>query len=131
MGIIFEFIKNDENICFLKKLIKHNSEEILDSEKTLKIFCESRLCVAVIKRVIFFLEKKDIIELIRNKKNCNIDIRLKESIVMEELMNLDILHCDIEKCKEIKDLVPRIRSLKLETLQTKVFGYNEVSKWED
>jgi len=44
---------------------------------------------------------------------------------------MKILDEDLNRCFTVRKLIPRIRSLKLETLQKKVFGYDEVSKWED
>ena len=131
LGIIFEFVKSEDNINFLEKLICNRYDDIFDSERAIKIFCDSRLCVAVIKRILFFLDKKEMIELIRSKKNSNIDVKLKNSAKLEELIDLGILDEDLKRCRKVKCLLPRIRSLKLETLQKKIFGYDEVSKWED
>ena len=50
---------------------------------------------------------------------------------LTSLIETGLLEEDISRCLTIKKLLPRIRSLKLSTLQEKVFGYNEVTKWED
>ena len=105
--------------------------QIFDNEKSIKIFCDSKLNVSVIKRVLFFLEKQDMIEMRKNPKNSNIDILLKINDKLRSLIETGLLEEDISRCLTIKKLLPRIRSLKLSTLQEKVFGYNEVTKWED
>lgn len=66
-----------------------------------------------------------------NPKNSNIDILLKINDKLRSLIETGLLEEDISRCLTIKKLLPRIRSLKLSTLQEKVFGYNEVTKWED
>lgn len=131
LGIIFEFVKSQENTEFLEKLINQKEDNIFDNEKSIKIFCDSKLNVSVIKRVLFFLEKQDMIEMRKNPKNSNIDILLKINDKLTSLIETGLLEEDISRCLTIKKLLPRIRSLKLSTLQEKVFGYNEVTKWED
>lgn len=71
------------------------------------------------------------LELSRSIKNSNINVMLKRIDKFNELVNEGILDDDLKRCRTIKRLIPRLRSLKLDTLQTKIFGYNEVEKWED
>jgi hypothetical protein len=129
LGIIFEFIKDDNNFAFFQKLMKKNVQDIFDSEKAVKIFCDSKLDVAVIKRVLFFLEKQSIVELRKSLKNGSIDVLLLRNDTLDELIKDSILKYDVEKCVIIKQSIHRLRSLKIDTLQTKIFGYNEVTKW--
>lgn len=131
LGIVLEAIKSEENIRFLQKLIHHGQLNIFDNDKVIKFFCDSRLNVSIIKRVLFFLEKQNMVELTRSVKNSNIDVTLKESKAFNDLIEMKILDEDLNRCFTVRKLIPRIRSLKLETLQKKVFGYDEVSKWED
>ena len=130
LGIIFEFVKSQENMLFFDKLINQKASNIFDNERTIKLFCDSKLSVSVIKRVLFFLEKQDMIEMKKSQKNGNIDILLKANEELESLIETGLLEEDISRCLIIKKNVPKIRSLKLSTLQEKVFGYNEVAKWE-
>jgi hypothetical protein len=130
LGIVFEFIKDDARIPLLEKLIKNERLDIFENEKALKIFCDSKLDVAIIKRVLFFLERKNIVELRKSTKSGNIDILLLNNDEIEKTIHEGILKRDLEKCIIVKKLIPRIRSLKIDTLQTKIFGYSEVTKWE-
>ena len=131
LGIIFEFIKDEKNFAFLNKLLKNDQLDLFDNEKAVRIFCESKLNISVIKRVLFFLEKQGMIELSRSKKNSNLDVCLKDTKEFTELINEGVLDSDLNRCMTIKKLIPRLKSLKLDTLQKKVFGYSEVTKWED
>lgn len=131
LGIIFEFIKDEKNFDFLQKLLNNKELDLFDNERAIKIFCESKLDVSVIKRVLFFLEKQEMLELSRSIKNSNINVLLKRVDKFNELVNEGILDDDLKRCRTVKRLIPRLRSLKLDTLQTKIFGYNEVEKWED
>lgn len=89
----------------------------------IKCFCN--------KESSLFLEKQNMVELTRSIKNSNINVTLKESEAFNNLIEMKILDEDLNRCFTVRKLIPRIRSLKLETLQKKVFGYDEVSKWED
>lgn len=131
LGIILEAVKSEENIIFFQRLMNHSQQNIFDKEKTIKFFCDSRLNVSVIKRVLFFLEKQNMVEMTRSIKNSNIDVILKETEAFKSLIEMRILDEDLNRCLAVRKLIPRIRSLKLETLQNRVFGYDEVSKWED
>ncbi|MCW6106303.1 hypothetical protein FDA95_12585 [Clostridium botulinum] len=130
LGIIFEFIKNDTNFYFFNKLIKGKKQDIFDNEKAIKIFCDSKLDVSVIKRVLFFLEKQDIVKLQKNTKRSNVDVLLLNNKNINNLIKSGVLKDDLEKVLVIKRAIKRLRSLKIDTLQTKIFGYSEVTKWE-
>lgn len=131
LGIILEAVKSEENVIFFHRLINQSEQNIFDNEKTIRFFCDSRLNVSVIKRVLFFLEKQNIVEMTRSLKNSNIDITLKESDAFNILSEMKVLDEDFNRGLTVRKLIPRIRSIKLETLQNKVFGFDEVSKWED
>lgn len=128
LGLIFELIKNKSNLNLFYRLISVNNPDMLDAEKAVKIFCDSKLDIAVIKRVLFFLEKQQIIELKKNAKSGNIDVLLKSDNI-NKLLEQEILKEDYQRAYQLKKTIRGLRSLKLETLQSKVFGYSEVTKW--
>jgi len=68
----------EKNFNFLQKLLNNKELDLFDNERAIKIFCESKLDVSVIKRVLFFLEKQEMLELNRNIKNSNINVTLKK-----------------------------------------------------
>ncbi len=130
LGIIFEFVKTQENVVFLEKIMENKVNNIFDNEKLVKIFCDSKLNLSVIKRVLFFLEKKDMIEMEKSQKNGSVDITLKINQEFESLIENELLQEDINRCLTIKKLLPKIKRLTLNTLQKKVFGHEEMIKWE-
>jgi len=126
IGIIFEFIKDDSNMIFFNKLLMGKELDVFENERAMKIFCDSKLDIAVIKRVLFFLEKQ---EMVRLSKNKSIDVLLLNDNSLTEIFKAGLLDSDLAKVLSIKNLINRVRTLKIETLQTKIFGYNEVEKW--
>lgn len=125
LGLIFEFIKDNSNYSFYKKLMKQEEQSIFDNEKSIRILCDSKLTVAVIKRVLFFLEKQNMIRLEKNLKSGTIDVILIHNDIVDELISEEMFNEDIIKCTFIRKTISRIRSLKLDTLQSKIFGNNE------
>lgn len=131
LGLIFEFIKDNKNMELFRKLIDKENLNIIENEKTLKLFCNSKLDISVIKRILFFLEKQNVVILFKNSKSGNIDVKLLQNKEIDELLKHDLIKDDIRYTLEIKKNIRGIRALKLETLQTKILGYSEVTKWED
>jgi hypothetical protein len=129
LGIVFEFIKTNSNFKFLHKLLKVGQQDLFDNEKAVKIFCDSKLDITILKRVLFFLEKQNIVELRKNDKNKSIDVLLIKNDAFNELLREDIFKEDLQKCDIIKHLIPRLKTLKIDSLQKKIFGYSEVEKW--
>jgi predicted lactoylglutathione lyase len=130
LGLIYELIKDLNNMRLFYRLTGDENNNISDNEKALKISCDFRLDIAVIKRVLFFLEKQNIIELKKNIITGNIDVMLLKNEGLEELLRQDLFKEDIERAQEVKKAVRGLRNLKLETLQAKIFGNLEVAKWE-
>ena len=95
---------------FLTEIINHSQQNIFDNEKTIRLFCDSRLNVSVIKRVLFFLEKQKMVEITRSIKNSNIDVALKETMDFNKLIEMGILDEDLNRCLSVRKLIPRIRN---------------------
>jgi hypothetical protein len=71
------------------------------------------------------------IELRKSLKAGSVDVILIRNDALDELIFKSVLKEDIEKCVFMKKAISRLRSLKLDTLQTKIFGNNEAMKWGD
>lgn len=131
LGIIFEFIKSKPNLLFLEKILTKPQLDVFDNERAISISCNAKMNMAVIKRVLFFLEKQNMINMKKSIKNDYIDILLLDTPQLSDLMKENVLSQDLEKVALIKSNIPRVRSLKIETLRKKIFGTSEVASWED
>lgn len=131
LSLILEFIKDSKNIDLLNKAINKLELNVFDNERLLKLFCDSNMNISVIKRVLFFLEKQNIVHLEKNNRFGCIDVNLLDYADVNNLLKEGIMDEDILRVLDFQRLINRIRSLKFETLQTKIFGFSEVSKWED
>lgn len=131
LSILLEIIKNKKNYNLIFNKILNEKEVKLnkiDTEKVIQIFCNSKFNEPKIKRVLFFLEKNDIIELIRDSKKPLINVRLKNKEVFKEIFKDGYLTDDIERCKNISKKIPRLNYLLLESLYKKIDEI-EVLKW--
>jgi len=131
IGIIFELIKSQSNLLLLEKIISKLQLDIFDSERIIGISCNAKMNSAVIKRVLFFLEKQNIINMNKSSKGDYIDVLLLDSCHINELIEENILDDDIEKVKLLKREIPRLRSIKNSTMCKKIFCTIEVMPWED
>ena len=131
LSIILEFIKDSKNMELLNKNINKLKLDLFDNERLLKIFCDSNMNISIIKRVLFFLDKQNIVHLEKNNRFGCIDVNLLEYEAMSDLLKKGIMDNDILRVKDIQRSINKIRSLKFETFQTKIFGFSEVTKWEN
>ena len=129
LAILFELMKDEKDFIFYKKIINQDNRDLFDNERLIKIFCDSKMGESVIKRVLFFLEKQHMVELKKSLKNESIDVLLIENKEFEDLVREGVLNDDLERVLYMKKTINRLRSLKIQTLQTKIFGYDEVKKW--
>lgn len=131
LSLIFEIIKDNKNMELLNKIINKKDLDLFDNEQLLKLFCNSNMNISVFKRILFFLEKQDIVILEKNNRFSCIDVKLLHNEAINDLLKQEIMSDDFKRVKIINKFISRICSLKFESLQTKIFGYSEVSKWED
>jgi hypothetical protein len=131
LSVIFQFIRDRKNLDLFDKAINTRNFTLFENERLTKLFCDSNMDINVIKRFLFFLEKQDIVKLEKNNRFSCIDVSLIENNDILNGILKDIVNDDIQRVKRIQRSINRIRSLKFETLQAKIFGYGEVAKWED
>lgn len=132
LSFIIEFIKDDRSMELYKKGIeKINELTIIERELLINIYYSGNVNQAFIKRVLFFLEKKELITLEKNIKfNC-IDVLLLKNKRLEETLSSEIFYKDIERISKMCTVFNRIRTIKYDTFVEKIFGNSEVSKWEN
>lgn len=131
LGVVFEFIKDNKNMNLFDKVINGHELDVFDNEQLLKLYCDSNMNIHLIKRVLFFLDTQNIIKLNKNNKFSCIDVKLLGNDEVDSLLKQDIFTEDIKSIKEIQKYINRIRMIKFESLQEKIFGHSEVAKWAD
>jgi len=126
LAVIIEFIKEEKNMMLLKKILNSGQLDLFESERLLSIYCKSNVENALVKRVLFFLEKKGLVSMEKNNKfNC-VDVGLNYNGKLEEIFTSDFIVNDFKKMKVFWE-IQRIKTLKYETFIGKIFGDSEVS----
>lgn len=132
LSVLFEVIKNDKTNKFVESLLMRNLElDLIQNDRIVDIILNSKLNIPIIKRIIFFLESKDKIVLKKNDSGKSIDIKLIKEKELFKLLDSDMFNQDRNRIMMIKKHVPRARYIKFTTLKEKLFGENEVNKWDD
>ena len=131
LAYIILFLKSNESIkLFNKSLEDYNKLSIFEREQLGGIYYKGCIYQPIIKRVLFFLEKKDIITLEKNIKLTCIDVKITKNKDIKNTFSSGKFDYDIEKVDILYKQFNRIRSVKYDTFIQRVFGDSEVSKWE-
>lgn len=131
LAYIILFIKSNESInLFNRSIEEYDNLSIFEREQLISIYYKGCVYQPIIKRVLFFLEKKQIIILEKNTKYACIDIKLSRDKNIKNIFLSDKFDDDIEKVNRLYKQYNRIRTVKYDTFIKRVFGDSEVSKWE-
>ena len=131
LSFIIEFIKDDSTMKLFRKSIEHNkSSKLHIDERLFTVYYNANMQQALIKRVLFFLEKRQLIVLFKNDKYACIDVSIVDNKEINEVLSSSIFNEDKEHINEIRQNINKIKSIKYDTFIEKVFGNREVSKWD-
>ncbi len=131
LSILTELIKDSTNIQLIENIAREPTVSLLQREKLVSICCNAKINLPVIKRVLFFLEKQNMITMNKNPSKGTIDVSLLKSEQLEFLIKNDILSEDIQDLNRLVKVIPRTRTLKISTLCEKMQISREVSFWLD
>lgn len=131
LAYIIEFEKSEESmILFRRSVNKQNKLDAIDKEKLLNLYFKGKIAEKNIRKLLFAIEKKGIINLNKNNKYGSVDVSLNSSKIINEIVDNESFIEDREKVSAIKKEMPNIKGIKFSTFFNKVFGNDEVSKWE-
>lgn len=131
LAYIILFIKSNESIKLFNKSVEdYDNLSIFEREQLISIYYKGCMYQPIIKRVLFFLEKKEIITLEKNNKFTCVDVKITRDKNIRNIFLSGEFDDDIEKVNILYKQFNRIRSVKYDTFIEQVFGDSEVSKWE-
>lgn len=131
LGIIFEAIKSDSNLNLISRSINDSNLSFEDNEHLSNMKLNIEINHHFIQRIMFFLEKQNIIRLFKNGKKSTIDVEFFLDERIEVLLDEEIFRDEFSKLNVIIKAVPRIRSMNYSTLVSKVFGNGDELSWVD
>jgi len=130
LAFIIAFMKENKDLyLFNKSISEYNNLDILEKERLVNIYYRGNMDQPIIKRILFFLQKKELIKLQKNPKYGSVDVSLiKNKNAYEILSSVEMVN-DIEKIQCILKSFNRVKTIKYDTFIERIFGSSEVSKW--
>ncbi len=129
MGILLEALKSDMNNRLMCKSLRREVLDVFDREQLISLYCHSKSNNSVVKRIMFFLEKKEYITFEKIEGKAGVNILLTELGYRDFVDLVNEQENEIKRINCILQLLKSARYIKVESLYDKVFG--EVRKWED
>lgn len=131
LPFILELARDSKRLKLYEKAVGSRELNIFEHEELTGIYCSANLNYAMIERVIYFLDKQNIIRVSKNSRFGCIDIELARNSEIKDLLENDIFSVEYKNLNVIKSNMNRIGTYKFETFISKIYGKNEVAKWED
>ena len=131
LAFLILFMKSSENINLLIKSIQdYNTLSIFEREKLISIYYKGCMEQPIVKRVLFYLEKRGLVKLIKNSKYICVDVLLNSEEEIDNIFLSEQFSEDRKNINKIYEQFNRIKSVKYDTFIKRIFGDSEVSKWE-
>ncbi len=127
ISYIISCTTDDETLkLFCKSIDDYNSLSIIERERLLDMYYKGSLNQPIVKRVLFFLEKKNIICIVKNHNYGCIDVNLVKNKHLKDIFINEYFKEDRQRINTFYKKYNRVRSVKYETFIFKVFGSSEV-----
>lgn len=130
LAIIINLMKKDYFIDLLKKILLNQTTSIFDGYSMIDYYPKMKQDIVHIRKIIFSLNKKGLITLKPDRRFNTVSLYLNKTDKIMQFSKNDLFADEVNRIKDIKTLIPRLRTLKYNTLLTKVYGQNEVTKWD-
>ncbi|MEN8908284.1 MAG: hypothetical protein ABF289_20200 [Clostridiales bacterium] len=129
---IINFISSEFSTNLFIRLFNNSSKNLnhIEYENLFKIYTKSKMTNNHIKRLIFSLKEKKIVDFKKDRFS-SIGVFLNNNKNLSGILKNSIFYDEKNRINELKEAFPRIKSIKYNTFVKKVFIDNGVGKWED
>lgn len=133
LSYLVYFLSSDKNTEMFQKASNSDNEKLSlsDYENLLQIYTKSKFINSQIKRLLFSLNQRQFIEIIKDDKFSSVSLYMKDKDKIKEVLNNELFQTEYKRVEKIKQSYSRLRSVKYETFLEKVFKANGVGKWDD
>lgn len=100
-----------------------------DRESLTRSYSSGLVRMNEILKLLFALEKKGILQLVKNPSNGNLDLFLNKSAIPKDLFENDIFKFELDNANMLKKNFSRISSIKLETFLGNFYYNYGITKW--
>jgi len=112
------------------KAEKNTQSDLFLYENLLRVYTKSKLMQGHVKRLLFALKRKNIIDILPDRFS-SVGAYMFPNGEMLSILHDNMFNEEYERIKKIQMAYPRLRSIKYESFLKKVFIENGVGKWED
>ncbi|MDT8717636.1 hypothetical protein IAI10_13265 [Clostridium sp. 19966] len=129
LASLIYFISNYKNINLFKMAIDKNIIlNSTDKERILDIYAKSKIIKKDLLRILFALERKKIINLIKNDEVIEVSVNMNS--LGKDFFKNRLFNIEMDNIDEIKKIWSRLRTVKYSTYYDKIFKENGVAKWD-
>jgi hypothetical protein len=101
-----------------------------DLEIIRETYIKSRLRLQLITSILFTLESKKLVSLLKSEKRHTIDIWINQENISGALLNSDLFKVEKNNIHKLKTAINRLKGLSSKTLLERFYTNNEVRVWE-
>lgn len=132
LSYLISFLKSQNNLEIYLNLFKDDFDiSISKYEKLLNIYTKSEYVDPQIRKLLFSLERNNIVELIKDEKYGSLSLFLNKNSKVESILSSKIFSEEKSRVELMKNTYPRIWYIKFDTFLSKVFQKNGVATWAD
>ena len=104
-----------------QKAFNSDNEKISlsDYENLLQIYTKSKFINSQIKRLLFSLNQKQFIEIVKDDRFGSVSLYMKDKDKIKEVLNNELFQTEYKRVEKIKQSYSRLRSVKYETFVEK------------
>ncbi|WP_176719433.1 hypothetical protein [Rhodohalobacter halophilus] len=129
LSFLIDFVSNPLLTEILSNSKSKHNLSIYDKELLNEAYGNGVTRMAHFKRLLFSLEKKEFIGLVKNQKRNTIDIYLNPEGDINFLRNEEIFYIERKNAEIVKSSIPRLTILKLENVLSNLFNNFGITTW--
>jgi hypothetical protein len=128
---IIPFISNN---ILLENLVRFSNSNYLLNREEIDLLREtyysSRLKLKLVTSILFALEKNEYIMLKKNETRHSIDIWIRKDKIPGSFFDPSLFKIEIDDTKKLRAIIPRIRTLTVNTLLEQFYSNKGVTVWQ-
>lgn len=129
LSFLIEFIADENLIAILEKYEDKSDLSRFDKERLNKAYSNGLLRLESMNRLLFSLEKKNIVELSQNSSRTAIDITLNNNPSVKRFIREDLFELEKNNAKRLRSTIGYLTRLTLENMLIKLFSNYGISTW--
>lgn len=129
LAFLIDFVSNWNILNILLANVNGKHLNYADRETLTRSYSSGMLRMNEIIKLLFALEKKELLHLVKNRSNGHLDIYLNDKPLPSDLFDKDLFKIELNNINLLKANISRLSTLKLETLLERLYYNYGITKW--